>query len=156
MERLPFARELWRIPNGLCDKFQLSPVEPQRKRKPRSAIGLFKLLASKHGSQFVFSSFGTFDLSAIQVCNPPEICQAHSQYPPHSRVGYPAQRNPQFNVIAHPQIVTLYLGKKISFTTFTLQVRLSKHFLCSSKFLLSKLICLKPKITIFTLFHINL
>ena len=28
--------------------------EPQRKRKPRPAIGLFKLLASERGSQFVF------------------------------------------------------------------------------------------------------
>jgi hypothetical protein len=30
----------------LCDKFQPSPGETQKKRKPRSAIGLFKLLAS--------------------------------------------------------------------------------------------------------------
>ena len=42
----PLARELRRTPKGLRDKFQLSPSEPQWKRKPRSAIGLFKLLAS--------------------------------------------------------------------------------------------------------------
>ena len=30
--------------------------------------------------------FRTFDLPAMQVCNPPETCQAHSQYPPHSTV----------------------------------------------------------------------
>ena len=29
---------------------------------------------------------GTLDLSAMLACNPPEIRQAHSQYPPHSRV----------------------------------------------------------------------
>ena len=34
------------IPKGLRDKFQMSPGKPQRERKPRSAIGLFKLLAS--------------------------------------------------------------------------------------------------------------
>ena len=54
-------------------------------KKPTSAIGLFKLLASERGSQFMFQPFGTFNLSAMQVCNPPEICQAHNQYPPHSR-----------------------------------------------------------------------
>ena len=80
------ARELQRIPKDLHDKFQPSPDRPQRKRKPRYAIGLFKLLASYHGSQFVFQPFGTFDLWAMQVCNPQEIRQAHSQYPPHSRV----------------------------------------------------------------------
>ena len=58
--------------------------EPQRKRKPRSAIGFFKLLASYRGSQFVFRPFGTFYLTPMQVCNPLEIRQAHSQFPPHS------------------------------------------------------------------------
>ena len=48
------ARELRRIPKGLCDKFQPSPGETQRKRKPRSTFGLFKLLASYCGSEFVF------------------------------------------------------------------------------------------------------
>ena len=38
-----------------CDKFQPSPGETQRKRKPRSAIGLFKLLVSFRGSEFVFN-----------------------------------------------------------------------------------------------------
>ena len=38
------------------------------------------------GSQFVFLPFGTLDLPAMQVYNPPEICQAHNQYPPHSTV----------------------------------------------------------------------
>ena len=40
-------------------------------------------------AQFVFlKPFGTFDLSAMQVCNPPEIFQAHSQHPPHSTVPF--------------------------------------------------------------------
>ena len=64
---IPIARELWRTPKDLRDKFQPSPDRPQRKRKPRSAIGLFKLLASYRGSQFLFQLFGTFDLSAMQV-----------------------------------------------------------------------------------------
>ena len=33
-----------------------------------------------------FNPFRTFDLSVMQVCNHQEIRQAHSQYPPHSRV----------------------------------------------------------------------
>ena len=44
----------WRNPKDLRDIFQPSPDRPQRKGKPRSAIGLFKLLASYPGSQFVF------------------------------------------------------------------------------------------------------
>jgi hypothetical protein len=87
------ANPLLENPKCLCDKFQLSSDAPQRKRKPRSVIGLFKLLASYRGSQFVFYSFGTFDLSVMQVCNPPEICQVHSQYPPHSTV--PLEKSPR-------------------------------------------------------------
>merc|ERR1712051_734239 len=82
----PTARELRRNPKDLRDRFQPSPDRPQRKGKPRSAIGLFKLLASYRGSQFVFQPFGTFDLSAMQVCSPQDIRQAHSQNPPNSRV----------------------------------------------------------------------
>ena len=41
-------------PKDPRNKFQPSPNRPQRKKKPRSAIGLFKLLASYRGSQFVF------------------------------------------------------------------------------------------------------
>ena len=62
------ARELQRTPKDPQDKFK-----PSRKRKPKSAIGLFKLLASYYLSQFVFSPFGTFDLSSMQICNPQEI-----------------------------------------------------------------------------------
>ena len=85
---IPIARELWRTPKDLRDKFQPSPGKPQRKRKPRSAIGLIKLFISKWGSQFVFQLFGTLDLlySAMQVCNPQEIYQARSQFQLHSRV----------------------------------------------------------------------
>ena len=58
-----------------------SLYKPHRKRKPRSAIGLFKLLASNRGSQFLFQPFGTFDLLAIQVCNhfsaPIDMKRAH-------------------------------------------------------------------------------
>ena len=36
--------------------------------------------------QFVFEPFSTFKLLAMQVYNFPEICQAHSQHPPHSTV----------------------------------------------------------------------
>ena len=46
---LATARELQRTLKDPRDKFQT----PQRKMKPRSAIRLFKLLASYHGSQFV-------------------------------------------------------------------------------------------------------
>jgi hypothetical protein len=46
----------------------------------------------------------------MQVCNPPEICQAHSKYPAHSTV--PLEKTPaveihdkptnfEFNVITH-------------------------------------------------------
>jgi hypothetical protein len=51
----PTARELRGTPKGLFDKFQPSPGEPQRKRKPRSTIGLFKLLASKRGTVCVLT-----------------------------------------------------------------------------------------------------
>ena len=37
---------------------------------------------SNYWTPIVFKPFDTFDLSAMQICNPPEICQAHSQYPP--------------------------------------------------------------------------
>ena len=37
-------------------------------------------------AQFVFKPFGTFDLSATQVCNPLEIYHAHSQHPSHRMV----------------------------------------------------------------------
>ena len=57
-----------------------SLYKPHRKRKPRSAIGLFKLLASNCGSQFLFQPFGPFDLwqyrSAIQARRRSAI-QAH-------------------------------------------------------------------------------
>ena len=33
-----------------------------------------------------FNHFGTIELLAMQVCNPPEICKAHSQHPPHSMI----------------------------------------------------------------------
>ena len=46
--------ELGRTPKNPLDEFQPFHDRPQRKRKPRSAIGLFKLLASYYGSQFVF------------------------------------------------------------------------------------------------------
>ena len=74
-ERLLFSEN----PKKPGDKFQPSPSKPQR--KTRSDIGLFKILASYSGSQFVLEPFGTFDLLAMQVCNPPEICQAYNQYP---------------------------------------------------------------------------
>ena len=73
-------------PQGPAWQISAIPNRSQRKRKPRSAISLFKLLASYRGSRFVFQPFDTFDLSAMQVCNPQEIRQAHSQYPRHSRV----------------------------------------------------------------------
>ena len=42
----PLLKSFGEPPKGLCDKFQPSPGETQRKRKPRSAIGLFKFLLS--------------------------------------------------------------------------------------------------------------
>ena len=42
----PLLESFRESPKGLRDEFQLSLGEPQWKRKPRSALGLFKLLAS--------------------------------------------------------------------------------------------------------------
>ena len=53
MEMAPTARELQRTPKEPHDKFQLSPNRPQRKKKPRFAMGSLKLLAPYCGSQFV-------------------------------------------------------------------------------------------------------
>ena len=57
--------------------------------------------------QFVFYlPFGTFDLMAMQVYNPPEICKAHSQYPPHSTV--PLEENPPlFKFMTNKRISSL-------------------------------------------------
>ena len=84
--------ESFEQPQGSVWQIPAVPGRPQRKRKPRSAICLFKVLASYHGSQFVFWPFGTFNLPAMQVCNPLEIYQAHSQYPSHSTV--PLEKTP--------------------------------------------------------------
>ena len=66
------------------DTSHSSHNEPQRKR---SAIGLrdskIGLLPRRSLS---FWPSGTLDLSVMQVCNPPKICQANNQNPPQSTV----------------------------------------------------------------------
>ena len=63
------------------------PTDLKGKGKPRSAIGLFRLLAFYCGSKFVFQSFGTFDLLAMQVCNPKRSAKPIASI--HHTVEYP-------------------------------------------------------------------
>lgn len=63
------------IPKEPYDKSQSCPNEPQRKKKPIFANGLIQTIDLVKWHSLIFSSFGTFDLLAIQVCNPPDIQQ---------------------------------------------------------------------------------
>ena len=49
-----------------------------------SAIGLIKSISLLPRQILNFWPFGTFNLSAMLVCDPPEIHQARSQNPPHN------------------------------------------------------------------------
>ena len=94
--------------------------------------------------------FNHLVLSAMQVCIPQEICQAHSQYPAHRRVSlekippaveiYDKQTNFQFNVIKHgtPVILMILI---IFFYSFLVTLKIGYWICHRSKIYHNAILC---------------